>query len=260
MRLKRAAGGRLIANMDTAAMAVIADVHGNARALEAVLADIARRGVREIVNLGDNANGPLEPARCVALLRASGAVQVRGNGDRMTGEGGASATRSAIFAREQLDAEALRWLRKLPLSARGEGWRAFHATPTSDTEYFLENVAGGKTVLASVEEIAARLGAGEGESLVLCGHTHVPRRVRLADGRLIVNPGSVGLPAYASNEPEPHVVATGTPDARYAIVRRTRGEWCVEFIAVPYDWRAAAAAARAAGWEEWARNLETGCA
>ena len=72
-------------------MAVIADVHGNAWALEAVLADIAHRGVKTIVNLGDNANGPLDPARSVELLRGCGAMHVRGNGDRMTAEGGATA-------------------------------------------------------------------------------------------------------------------------------------------------------------------------
>lgn len=244
--------------MNAESLAVIADVHGNALALEAVLADIARRGVKQVVNLGDNANGPLEPARSVALLRESGAVHVRGNGDRMTAEGGAVARGSAKFARERLDEEALRWLGELPVSVRGAGWLAFHATPRSDEEYFLENVSGGKTVLASGAEIAGRLGAPAGESLVLCGHTHRPRRVTLADGRTIVNPGSVGLPAYRDNTPEPHGVENGSPHARYAIVRRSGAEWKMEFVAVTYDWMAAANMARDAGWEEWARNLETG--
>ena len=84
--------------MQITEIAVIADVHGNAWALEAVLADITRRGVSTVVNLGDNANGPLAPARSVALLRATGAVHVRGNGDRMTGEGGASARGSGTWA------------------------------------------------------------------------------------------------------------------------------------------------------------------
>jgi predicted phosphodiesterase len=42
--------------------AVIADVHGNRWALEAVLDDIARRGIRDIVNAGDHLSGPLDPA------------------------------------------------------------------------------------------------------------------------------------------------------------------------------------------------------
>lgn len=243
--------------MNAVELAVIADVHGNAWALEAVLADVARRGVKEIVNLGDNANGPLDPARSVALLRGCGAVHVRGNGDRMTGEGGAALRGSAKFARERLDADALRWLRDLPALVRGEGWIAFHGTPRSDEDYFVENVAAGKVVLASREEIAARLGDTEA-SLVLCGHTHIPRLVRLEDGRVVVNPGSVGLPAYEDDTPTPHFVETGSPDARYAIVRRAAAEWSVEFVCVPYDFRAAGAVARAADWAAWAHNVETG--
>jgi predicted phosphodiesterase len=243
--------------MSATEMAVIADVHGNAWALEAVLGDIARRGVKAIVNLGDNANGPLDPARSVELLRGCGAAHVRGNGDRMTGEGGPAARRSAIFARERLDEDALRWLRDLPAVLRGEGWVAFHGTPRSDEEYFLETVVAGKTALASREEITTRLGEAQA-SLALCGHTHIPRLVRLEGGRIVVNPGSVGLPAYEDNEPAAHVVETGSPEARYAIVRRDADSWRVEFLCVPYDWRAAGSAARAAGWPAWARYVETG--
>ena len=119
------------------------------------------------------------------------------------------------------------------------------------------NVAAGKTVLASSLEIAARLG-GADASLVLSGHTHVPRLVRIEDGRVVVNPGSVGLPAYVDTEPSPHAVENGSPDARYAIVRRDEAGWRVEFVSVPYDWRTAASTARAAGWAAWARYLETG--
>lgn len=244
--------------MHSTELAVIADVHGNAWALEAVLQDIARRGVKAIVNLGDNANGPLDPRRSVELLRGCGAIHVRGNGDRMTGEGGAAARRSAMFARDRLDADALRWLRDLPAAVRGDDWIAFHATPRSDEEYFLENIADGKTVLASEPEIVARLGE-TGAMLVLCGHTHIPRQVRLDDGRLIVNPGSVGLPAYEDDSPVSHRVENGSPDARYAVVRRDSKGWTAELIRVPYDWPTAGAAARAAGWAAWARYVETGC-
>jgi predicted phosphodiesterase len=243
--------------MQAIQMAVIADVHGNAWALAAVLADIADRGVKTIVNLGDNANGPLDPAKSVELLRGCGALHVRGNGDRMTGEGGANARKSAVFARERLNADALQWLRELPREIRGEGWLALHASPRSDEEYVLENVVAGKTVLASREEITTRL-IGADASLMLTGHTHIPRVVRLDEGRLVVNPGSVGLPAYEDSEPRAHVVENGSPHARYAIVRRHEADWLVNFVSVPYDWNAAGAAAREAGWPAWARYVETG--
>ena len=51
--------------------------------------------------------------------------------------------------------------------------------------------------------------------------THSPYRARGAsfvDGRLIVNPGSVGSPGYSDVNPFPHVIEAGTPDARYAIL------------------------------------------
>ncbi len=168
-------------------MAVIADVHGNAFALEAVLADIARRGVQTIVNLGDNANGPLDPARCVALLREHATVNVRGNGDRMVG-GDREIFRSAEFARERLDTAAIAWSRELPPVHEGDGWVAFHATPESDVEYLFEEVTTNGVWLRSAAEVAECVRGVRGE-LLLSGHTHVPRERRLADGRLVVNPG-----------------------------------------------------------------------
>ena len=248
---------RCVPRMSAPEIAIIADVHGNARALEAVLADIERRGAKTIVNLGDNANGPLEPARCVELLRASGAAHVRGNGDRMTGEAGPDARGSALFARERLDADALRWLRELPALVTGDDWTAFHATPRSDEDYFLEAIVDGRTTLAPTTHILARLGPID-TSLIFCGHTHLARLVRLPDGRMIVNPGSVGLPAYEDQTPSPHVIEAGSPHARYATVRRAAGEWHISFHCIPYDWTAAAATARAAGWTTWAAQLETG--
>jgi diadenosine tetraphosphatase ApaH/serine/threonine PP2A family protein phosphatase len=59
--------------------------------------------------------------------------------------------------------------------------------------------------------------AGVAASLILCGHTHIPRVVRLSDGRLVVNPGSVGCPGYDGHRPVYHKVETGTPDACYLV-------------------------------------------
>ncbi len=63
-------------------LAVIADIHGNLLALDAVLADIAARGVDLTVNLGDCVSGPLWPAETAARLMALGLPTVRGNHDR----------------------------------------------------------------------------------------------------------------------------------------------------------------------------------
>jgi hypothetical protein len=94
--------------------------------------------------------------------------------------------------------------------------------------------------------------------LILCGHTHVPRAVRLDDGRLIVNPGSVGLQAYDDVHPRPHVVENGTPHARYALLTRRAGDWQVDLRALPYDWASAAGRAEANGRGDWADALRSG--
>jgi predicted phosphodiesterase len=62
-------------------VAFISDIHGNAVALEAVLADIARRRVDEIVCLGDVAAGGPQPGEALERLRTLGCAVVRGNAD-----------------------------------------------------------------------------------------------------------------------------------------------------------------------------------
>ncbi len=241
----------------SARFAVIADPHANALALDAVLSDIARRKVDYIVSLGDNANGPIDPVRTVKLLRGTPMIHVRGNGDRVTAVDGGVASASARFARERLSPADLSWLRDLPPTAMRDGWFACHGSPRSDTEYLLEEVTHDGAQPRRPLDIAARL-PDVSQSLVLCGHTHLPRFVLLADGRAVLNPGSVGLPAYDDIEPFPHKMEAGSPEARYAVVYGRAWNWEVEFVKVRYDWLRAGAAARSAGWPDWARCVERG--
>ncbi|MCW2537783.1 MAG: Bis(5-nucleosyl)-tetraphosphatase, symmetrical, partial [Modestobacter sp.] len=66
---------------------------------------------------------------------------------------------------------------------------------------------------ATEDEVRQRLGAWAGSPLLLCGHTHLQRAVRLPGGWLAVNPGSVGWPAHDDDRPGPHVMEAGTPHA-----------------------------------------------
>jgi 3',5'-cyclic AMP phosphodiesterase CpdA len=59
-------------------LAVISDIHGNLRALEAVLTDIETRGADAIVNLGDCATSPLWPRETLDLLESLSFITVRG--------------------------------------------------------------------------------------------------------------------------------------------------------------------------------------
>jgi hypothetical protein len=80
----------------------------------------------------------------------------------------------------------------------------------------------------------------------------------LPDGRLAVNPGSVGLPAYADDRPAPHRMENHAPHARYAVIEKTVSGWNVAHISLAYPWHEAVAAARRQGRDDWARALATG--
>jgi predicted phosphodiesterase len=238
--------------------AAIADVHGNRFALEAVLADMAANGINEAVNLGDHVSGPLEAARTADVLMERGFPSVLGDQDRRLVElrrDGAS-PRSDF---RQLERKHFDWMASLPptLVYRDEVFLC-HATPQDDAGFWLDYVSTDGSVRKSTIDAIEREARGIDASLILCGHTHIPRVVRLRDGRMIVNPGSVGLPGYDGQSPVPYKVEVGTPDACYVILERTPGGWSATIRYVPYDHVAAADMARAEGMAVWASALATG--
>ena len=154
------------------------------------------------------------------------------------------------------------WLSTLEETATIENIFLCHGTPGSDTTYLLESVQqDGDMRLATQAEVSRRLGS-EHAPIILCGHTHVPRIVRLTDGRTVINPGSVGLQAFSDAEPVNHAMEVGAPYARYAVLERAKAAdpWRVSFRVVAYDWDAAAARAKEKGREDWAQWLRTGFA
>jgi predicted phosphodiesterase len=238
--------------------AAIADVHGNLLALEAVLKDIADLGITEIVNLGDHLSGPLEPSRTADLLIERGFPTVRGDQDRRLVELCSSGTSTRSDFR-QLERKHFDWMANMPptLVYHGDVYLC-HGAPRDDAAFWLDYVDGQGAVRPSPIEAIEAEASGIDASLILCGHTHIPRVVRLRDGRVIVNPGSVGLPGYDGRTPVPYKVEVGTPDACYAILERTRAGWSTAIRYVPYDSAAAAAMARTRGWLVWASALATG--
>lgn len=242
-------------------LAALSDIHGNLAALEAVLADVHRRGIDQVVNLGDILSGPLWPRETAELLMARSFLTIRGNHERQVLTMALDAmSPSDRHAADTLGPEHLRWLDNLPATATlGPDILLVHGTPSSDLQFLLETVTSSGLVPATIPEITERLGPCSA-SLVLCGHSHVPRAVSLPSGTTIVNPGSVGLPAFADDQPYPYRVETGTPHSRYAILERTATGWSVELAAVVYDWDATARLAEANARPDWARALRTGLA
>src|SRR5260370_11469206 len=238
-------------------IAIIADIHVNVWALDAVLSDIRWQGADAVVNLGDVLYGPLAPRATFARLqRESVLLTVRGNQDRQIHDGGVNPTLD--FVVEDLGVDAIQWLRRLPETAVFEDEIFLcHGTPSSDETYLLEDVASGSAVLKSEEEIV-RLVGDVHHPMVLCRHSHIPRLVRLASGQIILNPGSVGLPAYSDDEPIPHSMETYSPHASYAILTRTAAGWDVAFQRIAYDFEKASQAAAARGRKDWAKGIGTG--
>ncbi len=230
-------------------VAVIADIHGNLPALQAVLDDIEAAGVDITVNLGDLLAGPIDPAGTAALLRGLDLPTVSGNHERAMLDPG---TLDPIdsWSRKHVAESDLQWLASLPatMSIAGDLFLC-QGTPQSDSAPWLDNWFSGRNNALPDEGQVAGPADGLRFPVLLCGHTHVARAVRLTDGRLVVNPGSVGLQ-----------LLYGAPDARYAILERRAGMWQVTLRLVPYDWERAGRQAQSNGFPAWQRALETGWA
>lgn len=240
-------------------IAAISDIHGNIAALDAVLADTARRGVDQIVNLGDIFSGGLFPRETAERLIPLALPTIGGNHERQIidqqFENMGPSDRHAVTT---LLPGHLAWTAGLPSTLRlNDDVLLVHGTPASDLEYFLETVAEGGLRAATPAEVCQR--AGDTDAVVLlCGHTHLQGTMVLDDGRLIVNPGSVGLQAYEDNRPFYHRVESGTPHARYAIISNEAGAWTAELVFVDYAWEQAALDAEANGRSDLVRALRTG--
>ncbi len=176
-------------------VAVLSDIHGVLPALEAVLAEPDVAAADLLVVTGDIAAGP-QPVEVLDRLADLGdrVCWVGGNADRELVEARAG-RRSPIdvsnWAAAQLRDDQIARLAELPLTVTleiaGLGPTLFcHATPRDDEEVVLVD-----SRLERWAEVFAGLPAEV--RTVVCGHTHMPF-TRLVDRRLVVNPGSVGMP------------------------------------------------------------------
>lgn len=239
-------------------IAVISDIHGNALALEAVLADIGRQAVDVICNLGDHFSGPVDPLGTAQLLRGAGAISILGNHDRyLLDEAPEDMSKVDRIAIEALRPCDLDWLRTLSeTDTLSDILYLCHGTPSADDVHWLQTKdEDGKFFPTQADAIAEQC-RGIAFPLICCGHSHVARQVRLEGGQVVFNPGSVGRPAYTMADPIS--IAQLSPDAGYALVTKKSAEWDIELRQVPYDHMSAAQQARDHGAKAWAKNLEMG--
>jgi len=242
-------------------IAVISDIHGNVFALKAVLEDLKTRSVDTVVNLGDMFYGPIAPKATYELLQENEIVTIQGNQDRQIYESTPDEVETnptMAFVVGELKGAPLQWLCSLPheLHLSDEVYLC-HGGPGDDLVYLLENIDSGYPVIRTDEEVVALLD-GVDSSLVLCGHTHIPRCVRLVSGQIIVNPGSVGLSAYSDDLPVYHRMENYSPHASYAIIEKNHTGWRVEHFKIPYDVDLPIHECKKRQRNDWAGFLKTG--
>jgi predicted phosphodiesterase len=209
-------------------LALVSDIHGNDLALAAVVAELERLGVEQVVCLGDVAQGGSQPAEVLDRLARLGWPVILGNADAFLLEVDPSSPEPATdeqlerrtWTLGQLSDAQLEQIRAfvptLDVEVDGLTLRAFHGSPRSYDDVVLPETPDG---------VAERLLGGSGVDLLAGGHTHL-QWTRYVDGALYVNPGSVGL-AYDRFDSESVPIEV----AEYALV--TGGS--VEFRRVPWQ-------------------------
>jgi putative phosphoesterase len=221
-------------------IALFSDVHGNAVAFDALLADLERHPVDRLVCLGDVIQGGPQPVQCLERLRSLDCPVVMGNADWYVLIGDPDVepeTESQRAVREwtfdQLSDADREFVRSFAPTVNEPPVLAFHASPTS-----FEDV-----ILPSTPEEEFRRLLGEPDAPILAGgHTH-QQFVRRCGGSTFLNPGSVGL-SYDFALVHEDVVRFD-PWAAYAVVELLDGRLSLEFRRAPFDPHAVADAIEA---------------
>jgi predicted phosphodiesterase len=232
-------------------LALVSDQHGNAVGFHAVVEDLERIGVDEVVCLGDVVQGGSQPAETLERLRALDCETVLGNADALLLEVPEDSpepiTERLLEVREwtlsRLDESHLAQIRAFQPFVRREADGLnlvfFHGSPRSYDDVLLPGSAAD----------ALEPFRGHGAALLAGGHTHL-QWTRRIDDALYVNPGSVGI-SYDRHAEQLAVRSL----AEWALVTVENRAVAVEFRQVPYPAEEVVAAAARSGRpysDEWA--------
>lgn len=233
-------------------LAVIADIHSNIYALQAVIDDIRKKDVDSIICLGDLVGYCTYPNEVIDAIREHKILTVIGNYDEAVGEellvcgcdypdpkDAENAALSLNWSIENTNERNKEFIRNLPrvitMSCDGKSVTFVHGSPRQINEYLKE---GSKEAEEVMKDFSG--------DILVCGHTHKPY-YKSYEGKLLVNAGSVGKPK------------TGTPDASYVTIELENGKIQVELAYVEYDFERTAQAIEAAGLpKEFAEIIRTG--
>ncbi|HEX3551105.1 MAG TPA: metallophosphoesterase family protein [Candidatus Elarobacter sp.] len=226
-------------------IAILSDIHGNAHALGRCLDDLASRGGADVVvAAGDLCMDGPRPKQVLKRLRDAGARALRGNTDRMIGEGNLAEldpedARGVAWTRAQIGGEWTRWLAELPQTLSfgdgDDGLLVCHANPKSDDEHVWPDAS---------DEQLERVLAGVPQRTIAFGHLHLAY-VRVWRDRTLVNVASAGLPK------------DGDAHAHYAILTQRAGGWEVQSRRVPFDVAKVERQLRASGIPDVEKRVQT---
>jgi predicted phosphodiesterase len=225
-------------------LAILADIHGNLPALDAVLADLDRHPVDRILVAGDTVDGPF-PTETLQALLARRSWMIRGNREKYLlalDAGNAPPTwqsggqyASLRWTYRRLDREALDLIASLPEQATFDSGsaaiRVVHGAPQGVSALLLPDRDPhllrlfdrvGLTGLGYRHVTLDEALAATSQAVLVCGHSHMPWQQQY-DGRLVLNPGSVGAPL------------NGDVRAQYALLTWQDGHWQAEHRAVGYN-------------------------
>lgn len=219
-------------------VALISDLHGNELALEAVLAELKRTGIDQLICLGDVATLGPRPREVLARLRDLGCLCILGNHDEFLLDAELIRKYSEFppviaavdWCRDELSGAELDFVRtfqptaELPLEGDAT-LSLFHGTPRSHMEDLLATTA---------PETLDDMLSGRRATVLAGGHTHI-QMLRQHRGMLIVNPGSLGLPFREFVDHQPPTVMD---HAEFAVIDSTRAGVRVELGRVALDRRA----------------------
>lgn len=240
-------------------IAVLSDIHGNSWALSKVLKDIERRKPDLIINLGDSLYGPLNPRETFKLIKSYPIRSISGNEDRLITENFDKDHPPGTlgFVIRELNEEAHDWLLSLSKTTILD-CRIYmcHGTPESDSTYLMERIDDDSLTIKEPGRIDELL-QGIKQNIVFCGHSHIHRLVQTPN-HTIINPGSIGCPAFDDHFPVYHKVENFTNHAQYCIADLSDYDFMVEQVSIPYDFNKAVNCAAKNNRPDWAKWLKTG--
>ncbi|WP_353951875.1 metallophosphoesterase family protein [Knoellia sp. S7-12] len=223
-------------------MALVSDVHGNLTAYEAVLADIDRRGIDRIFNLGDYVGKGPRGREVIELSQQRCEVNLLGNWDDFLPDPNRKFDDEALrFWLSQLRPGQGDWLRSLPFShdfwLSGRRVRLFHAS--EETVHRRVRYVRTQDEFEALFRHTEATEDGPVPDLIGYADTHDPMYEVQLEGRTVFNTGSVGN-------------CMGDPTPMYCILEGEVGSeetapWAVSYVRVPYDVEAELAVAREMG-------------